>query len=95
MSEPEEQDFGLAKTDRPAPYRLTPEAKRENMRGLLAGWLVALLALVVMASFTEQWIHPELDKDLHEWMNLVFSPLVALVGAATGFYFGSNSAKKD
>jgi len=65
------------------------------MRGLLAGALVLLLAMVVIASFLQQWIHPDRSKELHEWMNLVFSPLVALVGAATGFYFGAQSAKKD
>lgn len=74
---------------------LTPEAKRENVRGLLAGSLVLLLAVVILASFAQQWIHPDRDRELHEWMNLVFSPLVALVGAATGFYFGVNSARRD
>jgi len=75
--------------------RLGPEAKRETVRGWLAGSLVFLLAVVVIASFVHQWLQPDRSKELHEWMNLVFSPLVALVGAATGFYFGAQSAKKD
>jgi hypothetical protein len=98
LSDPSEQSLGPTGSVDQRIYRrvrLTPEAKRENMRGFLAGSLVLLLATVVMASFLQQWIHPDRDKGLHEWMNLVFSPLVALVGAATGFYFGAQSAKKE
>jgi len=92
LGEPAEQNFGLAKADDPYPYRLTSEAKRENMRGWLAAALFWLLALTLLGSFVLQWVHPERNKD---WLNMVLSPLVALVGAATGFYFGANSTKKD
>jgi hypothetical protein len=105
LSDTDEQDLGSAALDASKGFQLhrhwfrkvplSPEAKRENVRGLLAGSLVLILAAVVFASFAQQWIHPDRDKELHEWMNLVFSPLVALVGAATGFYFGANSARRD
>ncbi len=98
MSDSSEQSLGPTESADRRLYRwapLTPEAKRENMRGWLAGSLVFLLAVVIIASFAHQWLHPDHSKELHEWMNLVFSPLVALVGAATGFYFGSQSAKKE
>jgi hypothetical protein len=69
------------------PYSVT--RARENIRGIIALGLIALLSMVVTISLLLIWIHPDRSKELHELLVLVFGPLIALVGSATGFYFGS------
>lgn len=97
MNEPVEQNLGSSDTDAALPYRtrLTSEAKRENMRGFLAAALFFLLAGTITASFFVEAFRPARHTELIEWLHIVLSPLVALVGAATGFYFGAHSAQKD
>lgn len=61
---------------------------RERIRGVVALSLVGLLAAVVLGSFiglATGWIPM---RDLKELLTIVLGPLIALVGAATGFYFG-------
>jgi hypothetical protein len=83
----------------PAPtYRTIPynaDKARENVRGLIALWLIVLLASTIALSFFLVWRHPDRDKELHELLGLIFSPLIALVGTATGYYFGSQSSSRQ
>jgi hypothetical protein len=62
------------------------------MRGLIALILLIILVAVIVASFyvivfkpTDQVKEALLEKVL----TIVFGPLITLVSAATGFYFGS------
>lgn len=64
---------------------------RERMRGWIALALVGLLAAVVLAVVLGIAIGTVAVHDLKE-LSPILGPLVALVGAATGFYFGG--AKK-
>jgi hypothetical protein len=86
------------------PYDPAPD--RENVRALIAllllGSLVAVIILVVLAGiFTAYSCHvkdactPETAdlKSIRAIIELVLTPLIGLVGAVTGFYFGSGSAK--
>jgi uncharacterized protein YggT (Ycf19 family) len=59
---------------------------RENVRGWIVLSLIGLLAATILVSFILLWIHPDRSKELHDLLALVFGPLVALVGAATGYY---------
>jgi len=68
---------------------------RENIRGVIALGLIALLSTVVVISLLLIWIHPDRSKELHELLVLVFGPLIALVGSATGFYFGSKEKETE
>jgi hypothetical protein len=72
-----------------------PMKARENVRGWIALSLIGLLAGTILVSFILLWIHPERSKELHDLLALIFGPLVALVGAATGYYFGSQAATKS
>jgi len=72
-----------------------PMKARENVRGWIALSLIGLLAATIIVSFVLLWIHPDRSKELHDLLALVFGPLVALVGAATGYYFGSQAASKS
>ena len=61
---------------------------RERIRGIVALSLVALLAVVVICSFIGLATGSTPMGDLKELLTIILGPLVALVGAATGFYFG-------
>jgi hypothetical protein len=65
--------------------------RREGMRGILAGALVAILAATTLLGFASvgfDWASPEEAREL---LAVLLTPIVGLVGAATGFYFGGNS----
>ena len=91
------QDFGRAEfvplPETPLPYN--PEKTRENYRGVIALILIALMAAIIAVSFALLWLHPDRNKDLQQFFSIVYGPVVALVGAATGYYFGSQSANKQ
>jgi hypothetical protein len=61
---------------------------REQARGVLAFALFGLLAIVVVLA---AWVGLRMATDMTEVIDLVgvlLAPLVGLVGAATGFYYG-------
>jgi hypothetical protein len=96
--EPEEAvELGSAEAD-PEPAYVTlpydPRPQQENVRGAIALFLVGLMAATIIASFVLLWVHPDRSKELHDLLALVFGPVVALVGAATGYYFGSHAANR-
>jgi len=70
-----------------------PAKARESIRGWIALSLIGILAVVVGVSLAMIWIHPDRNKELHELLALVFGPLIALVGSASGYYFGSQAAQ--
>jgi hypothetical protein len=68
--------------------------QRENVREFLAKRLIAILAGLLLIGFillaTERYTGLSTD-DIRAFFELVFTPLIALVSAATGFYFGSST----
>jgi hypothetical protein len=67
-----------------------PEQDREQMRGTIARMLLWLLIAVIVLSFAvlacsddKRWVY------LKEFLTIVFGPLTTLIGAVTGFYYGS------
>lgn len=68
-----------------------PEKFRERTRAWLAGGLTALLAAVVLILLIALVIGAYATKDAVDLLGVLLSPLVALVGAATGFYYGGKS----
>lgn len=90
-----EVELGSASSDPSPEYAVEaydPTERRENFRGTIALGLIALMAVTVFVSLLLIWIHPDRSKELHDLLALVFGPLVALVGTATGYYFGSQAA---
>ncbi len=91
-------DLGSAPDIDFIPYEVVPydPAKaRESVRGRIALSLIGLLAATILVSFVLLWMHPDRSKELHDLLALIFAPLVALVGSATGYYFGSQTAGKS
>lgn len=78
------------------PYN--PERWHSLARRNIAYWLLAILSLLVVLTFIPlYWIlfTGGDDRDfapLMSILNIVFGPVVTLVGSATGFYFGAQSA---
>jgi hypothetical protein len=74
---------------RAAPY--DPEPQRERLRGWIALGLLGILAAVLLLTFISMWLGMEAEM-LQTVLTIIFGPLVTLVSAATGFYYGSRSS---
>ena len=75
--------------------RFDPEPDREIIRGKIALRLLWMLAGVLLLAFISIWLSKWLGMDieiLRTVLTIVFGPLVTLVSAATGFYYGSRSS---
>ena len=97
-------DSDLTEVLSPKSEAYDPAADRENIRGRIAMWLVkALVALVgvvaliglITAAFCGYTGGCNADtvelKSVRGIVELILTPLVGLVGAVTGFYFGEKS----
>lgn len=71
------------------PYDPAPE--REKIRGWIALILICLLVAIVVAAFISLWSQWASLKDLKGVLEVVLGPIIGLVGAVTGFYFGEKS----
>jgi hypothetical protein len=69
------------------PAEFEPVA-REWTRSIIAGGLVLLLAVCIVGSFwyTKWGLGQATERD--DLLKLVFTPLIGLLSAITGFYFG-------
>lgn len=73
-----------------------PGPVRELMRGVIAGILVGMLAFIVVGIFViALWgIGGKGNLDLLQVVaTTLLTPIVGLVGAVTGFYYGEKSAE--
>ena len=86
---------------KPAPGLSTPEVTgnydpgryQDATRSYIAYWLLGLLTLMVAGGFGMLLIVPTVTfENLKSILELVFGPVVALVSAATGFYFGAQQS---
>jgi hypothetical protein len=91
-SDPKEKEAapGLA---RPPSFPYDPSHDREKKRGHIAMTLVCLLFAIVAASFVYILFRLCDIETLKSLLEIVFAPIVGLVGAVTGFYFGEKSGK--
>ncbi len=80
--------------------RPTPEEKREDARSRIAYIIIGLFVAVLAACFYLAWMQlaAHRDKatvdDVLKIVQAILSPVVAIVGAVTGFYFSSAQAAK-
>ena len=84
------QDLGRASggVSPPSTAPFDPSPEREKIRGYIALGLVILLAIVVLVPLIALVICREIDGQLEKVIQLLMSPLVGIVGAVIGFYFG-------
>jgi hypothetical protein len=62
------------------------------MRAWLAIALVAILALTIVLPFVVIAFVPTRAPALHDHLAFIFTPLVALVASAVGYYFGARTS---
>lgn len=75
-------------------FELSPLERRERTRERLALILVLVLAgLVIVSVIAALLAHddPERLGQLKDILSMILGPIVGLVGAVTGFYFGEQS----
>ena len=75
------------------PFSIAKE--QEKVRGLIAQGLIVLLAVIILFAFISLWVFRGTFDDLEKLMTIIFGPVIALVGAATGYYFGGKTAKNE
>ncbi len=68
-----------------------PAPKRERLRGVIAISLVGLLVGIVVMTFISLATGWVAFPDVKGVLDLVLAPVIGLVGAVTGFYFGERS----
>jgi len=84
-------DLPLTGLPSPSDKPYNPHRDRENVRSFVAFGLLALLIIVVIASYvclSAGWIAKD---DLKDLLTIVFGPIITLLGAVTGFYYGEKS----
>ena len=62
-------------------------------RRFIAHWLLAMLSGLLTLSWMSLLLRLAAFEDVQALMTIVFAPLIGLVGAATGFYFGEKSSE--
>jgi hypothetical protein len=73
----------------PTPTREWEEGQHlAESRRFIAYWLLGILSGVLILSWTAVLTGWANFQDIQALMTIVFAPIIGLVGAATGFYFG-------
>lgn len=105
MSEQDEDvlDATVPDPNQPAPGLDAPQSKaydpekfRDQARKRITYWLLVLLTLLMTYAFGGLFLieaKPTFDH-LKTLVEMLLGPIVALVSAATGFYFGAQSGNK-
>jgi hypothetical protein len=70
----------------------SPARQREWMRGVIAIGLLICILMVLVTVLAALWYGKATMQELTSLMNLTFVPVITLLSAATGFYFGQRSA---
>ncbi len=88
---PGESPFGLETPDE----QYKPEQSRDKARATITYWLLGLLTFLFIGAFIAFFASSERTfANLKVMLEMLISPLMVLVSAATGFYFGAHSANK-
>ncbi len=86
-------DLGWVAQDEPQPFKVIPydpARDRESTRGRIAFCLIGTLAGMVIFILLLLWFHPDRVQEVKDVTEILYAPIVGLVGAATGYYFGSH-----
>lgn len=80
----------------PTANRYDQEQSRDRARATITYWLLALLTALLFGAFIAFFAIRESATfaNLKTLLDMLTTPLIVLVSAATGFYFGANSANK-
>jgi len=65
---------------------------RETARGRIALALLGILGFIIAGAFVTLWANWGTGDEIDSLLTMIFAPVIGLVGAVTGFYFGEKSA---
>jgi hypothetical protein len=68
----------------------TRDVDLDRTRKLLALFLLGILAIEILAALVAVFFATTVTTAMKDMLGLLFTPTIALVGAATGFYFGQS-----
>jgi len=93
VPDPNEAAPGL---DAPQSKPYDPEQFRDQARKRITYWLLILLTLLVTYAFGGFFLieGKRSFEDLKSLIEMLLGPIIALVSAATGFYFGAQSGSR-
>ena len=101
--QPTKRDLGTPSTTPTpvAPSTYNPVEAQDSARKNIAYALLGITGFIILGGFflaawalsPNQPISENL-KTVLALLNVVFGPIVALLGSATGFYFGANAAER-
>lgn len=86
--EPEEIDLGALSLHGPPVVSEGKGRPVEDTRARLAFFLLALLAAVLALLFVLLFVHTITAEEFTQLAGVLLAPLVGLVAAATGYYYG-------
>jgi hypothetical protein len=72
-----------------APY--DPSRQREHVRAGIAYALIGLLIVIILFSFALLLFSSKSFDEIKGMLELLLAPVVGLVGAVTGFYYGEKA----
>lgn len=67
------------------------DRRTDLVRGFIGLALLSMLAFAIVAPWVSVWVDPDYFDSAKELFPLITTPLVGLIGAAMGFYFGERS----
>jgi hypothetical protein len=70
-----------------------PGPQEDSARRRIAYILLGLLSVVLIWALVSITLRPESDEHIVKVLEIVLGPIIALVSAATGFYFGSKQTR--
>lgn len=77
------------------PEQVLVERQRETTRGRIAYGILGVIGVVIVGTFATiawDWTSQLMLKDL---LTAILNPLIGLLGAVIGFYFGSVGTGQD
>jgi hypothetical protein len=77
----------------PRMQRYDPAYDRERVRMLIAGFLLFSVLLFMTGSFLGLVFRKLSIEEFREFINSIFGPIMTLLSAVSGFYFGERSSR--
>ncbi len=79
---------------RPLERKWVPSQHLAESRRFIAYWLLTILSGILALAWVAILTGLANFQDIQALMTIVFAPVIGLVGAATGFYFGERAAER-
>jgi hypothetical protein len=72
-------------------FKRERDRRVDLVRAMIGLLLLVMLAFAIVAPWISVWVDADFFDEVKELFPLVTTPLIGLIGAAMGFYFGERS----